>query len=257
VEGTDLERIAAGEQAREPAAPAVDVVHEDEFAHGDSGRVGLRRVDGAWTFSTPKLPYTADTRVVDEWLARLGGIRTATRADGPHARHLILEGRFRQAIDVSAPPDVHALLSPDPLRFRERSVLSFAGFDVRRLQRQAGKTIQQLTTEDGTVWRAPSGGNVDAANAARVSGVLSDLRAEEFVAAPPAGEAQTRLEIDVQAPGETHATRHVVQLWPLNDGGCVARLSPEGKATSGDATFKPERSACDALRLDLLKKADD
>jgi hypothetical protein len=219
----------------------------------DRGRVGLRRVDGAWAFSTPKLPYAADTRVVDEWLARLGAIRTATRADGAHARHLILDGRFRQAIDVSAPPDVYALLAPDPLRFRERTLLSFARFDVRRLQRQAGKTIEVLTSEDGTVWRTPSGRDVDAANAARVAGVLSELRAEEFVAAPPAnvGDAQTRLEIDVQPPGETHAARHVVQLWTFNDGGCVARVSPEG-----EATFKPERSACEALRLDLLKKAD-
>lgn len=218
----------------------------------DRGRVGLRRVDGAWAFTTPKLPYTADTRVVDDWLARLGGIRTATHAEGAHARHLILEGRFRQVIDVAAPPDVYALLAPDPLRFRERTVLSFARFDVRRLQRQAGKTLDQLTSDDGTVWRAPSGGDVDAANAARVAGVLSDLRAEEFVAAPPAGQAQTRLEIDVQPPGETHAARHVVQLWAVNDGGCVARLSGDAEA----ATFKPERSACEALRLDLLKKAD-
>ena len=217
----------------------------------DRGRVGLRRVDGAWTFSTPKVPYTADTRVVDEWLARLGAIRTATRADGPHARHLILEGRFRQAIDVSAPPDVYALLAlirsasaSGPCCHSRASTC--AAFSVRPARRS-----QQLTTEDGTVWRAPAGGDVDAANAARVSGVLSDLRAEEFVAAPPAGEPQTRLEIDVQPPGETHAARHVVLLWPLSDGGCVARLSG-----GGEATFKPERSTCDALRLDLLKKAD-
>jgi hypothetical protein len=215
------------------------------------GRVALRRVDGAWTFTTPKVAYAADTRVVDEWLARLGAVRTATRADGGDARHLILEGAFRQTIDVSAPPDVYALLAPDPLRFRERTVLSFARFDVRRLQRQLGRATEQLTTEDGTLWRAASGGDVDAANAARVAGVLSDLRAEEFIAGPPAGDGQIRLEIDVQAPGETHATRHVVQLWTLNDGGCVARLSGDGAAT-----FKPERAACDALRLDLLKKAD-
>jgi hypothetical protein len=215
----------------------------------DRGRVGLRRVDGAWTFTTPKVAYGADTRVVDEWLARLGAVRTATRADGPHPRHLILEGAFRQVVDVSAPPDLYALLDPDPLRFRERTVLSFARFDVHRLQRQAGKTIEPLTTDDGTVWRAPSGRDVDAANAARVAGVLSDLRADEFVAAPPAGEPQTRLEIEVQAPGEAHAARHIVELWTVNDGGCVARLD-------GDTTFKPERAACDALRLDLLKKAD-
>jgi len=51
--------------------------------------------------------------------------------------------------------------------------------------------------------------------------------------------------------GEAKPTRHAVQLWPQADGGCVARLEGEGSAT-----FKPERSACEALRLDLLKKID-
>jgi hypothetical protein len=243
-------RALAAAEVRDPrlVSMAPDTVTRIDL-FDDRGRVGLRRVNGAWTFTTPKVAYAADTRAVDEWLARLGAVRTATRADGPHPRHLILEGAFRQVVDVSAPPDVYALLAPDPLRFRERTLLSFARFDVRRLQRQAGKAVESLTTEDGTVWRAPSGGDVDAANAARVAGVLSDLRAEEFVAAPPAGEPQTRLEIDVQPPGEAHAARHVVSVWTSNDGGCVVRLD-------GDATFKPERAACDALRLDLLKKTD-
>ena len=131
-------------------------------------------------------------------------------------------------------------------------MLSFAGFDVRRLQRQAGKTIQQLTTEDGTVWRAPSGRDVDAANAARVAGALSDLRAEEFVAAPPAAVSRRRgWRSTFSRPAKRTPPATSSLLWPLNDGGCVARLSGDG-----DATFKPERSACDALRLDLLKKAD-
>jgi hypothetical protein len=243
-------RALAAAAARDPrlVSMAPDTVTRIDL-FDDRGRVGLRRVDGAWTFTTPKVAYAADTRAVDEWLARLGAVRTATRADGPHPRHLIVEGAFRQAVDVSAPPDVYALLAPDPLRFRERTLLSFARFDVRRLQRQAGKTIESLTTEDGTVWRAPAGADVDAANAARVAGVLSDLRAEEFVAAPPAGEPQTRLEIDVQPPGEAHAARHVVSVWTSNDDACVVRLD-------ADATFKPERAACDALRLDLLKKTD-
>ena len=72
---------AAARDTRLVAMPPDTVTRIDLF--DDHGRVGLRRVDGAWTFSTPKVPYAADTRVVDEWLARLGAIRTATRADGP------------------------------------------------------------------------------------------------------------------------------------------------------------------------------
>jgi hypothetical protein len=213
----------------------------------DRARISLRRVDGAWTFAAPKVTYPADTRAIDEWLARLGAVRTATRAEGPHARHLAVAGRFRQEITVASPPDVYTLLAPDPLRFRERTLLSFARFDARRLQRQTGKAAEILTSDDGTVWRTASGADVDAANAARVAGVLSDLRAEEFVPAPPAGEAPVRVEIDVQQPGDAHARRHAVHVWPQNDGGCVARLD-------GEATFRPERATCDALRLDLLKK---
>ena len=63
-------------------------------------------------------------------------------------------------------------------------------------------------------------------------------------------EAQTRLEIDVQAPGEKQPTRHALHVWTQKGGDCVGRLD-------ADATFRLERAACDALRLDLLKKTAD
>ena len=210
----------------------------------DHGRVGLQRVNGAWAFWTPTVDYPADSGAVDAWLARLGKINVPTRAAGPATRHLILEGRFRQTVDVSSPPDVFAQLAPDPLRFRERVLLSFARFDVRRLQRTAGKHVEQLTSDDGTTWRTASGAEVDPTNTARVTGALADLRAEQFVAAAPAGEPAVRLEIDVQAPGEAKPTRHMLQIWPT----CVARFD-------ADTTFTMERARCDALRLDLLKKS--
>ena len=210
----------------------------------DHGRVGLQRVNGAWAFWTPQVAYTADSGAVDAWLARLGKINVPTRAAGPATRHLILEGRFRQTVDVSSPPDVFAQLAPDPLRFRERVLLSFARFDVRRLQRTSGKDVQQLTSDDGTTWRTASGAEVDPTNTARVTGALADLRAEQFVAAAPAGEPVLRLEVDVQAPGEAKPTRHTLQIWPT----CVARFD-------ADTTFTMERARCDALRLDLLKKS--
>jgi hypothetical protein len=214
----------------------------------EHGRVDLRRVGGAWTFATPELAYAADTPGVDEWLARLGTVKAATKAGGPgvKTRHLIVEGRFRQQVDVSSPPDVYALLAPDPSRFRERTLLSFARFDVKRLQRIAGKSTQAVTTADGNDWRAPSGAAVDTAGVAQVVGALSDLRAATFLAARPAGAPTLRWEADVQPPGERRPVRHVIEVWVRPDD-CIARLR--------DATFTPERAACDALRLELLKTA--
>ena len=143
---------AAARDDRLVSQPPETVTRIDLY--DDHGRVGLRRAGGAWTFSTPKVPYAADTRAVDEWLARLGAVKAATRAGGANTRHLIVEGRFREQADVSSPAEVHALLAPDPLRFRERAVLSFARFDLKRLQRGAGKAAQAVTTDDGSSWRA-------------------------------------------------------------------------------------------------------
>ena len=229
-------------------ALAPDTVSSVDLAD-DHARLSLRRVGGAWTFSTPKVAYAADTKVVDDWLARLGTVRTTTRSGGPSTRHLIAVGRFRQQVDVSAPPDVYALLAPDPLRFRERAVLSFARFDVRRLQRTAGKATQQVTTTDGGgSWQAPAGEAADAANVSQVVGALSDLRADEFVASPPPGEPAVRLQIDVQPPGERQLVPHVLKILDAKEG-CAAVLDT-------DAIFTLERAACDALRLPLLKKPD-
>ena len=227
-------------------ALAADTVTRIDL-HDDHARVALRRVDGAWTFTTPKVAYAADTRAVDDWLTRLGGVKTATRATGPNARHLILEGRFRQEIDVASPPEVAALLAPDPLRFRERAVLSFARFDVRRLERRAGADTQQVISDDGSTWQTPPGATPDTADVARVVGTLGDLHAEEFLPAPPASTPPLRVQVDVQPPGESRPARHALQLWPRKDGACVAHLD-------ADATFTLERATCDELRLDLLSK---
>jgi hypothetical protein len=219
--------------------------------HDDHGRVVLQRVGGAWTFVVPKVPYAADTRVVDDWLARLATVNGATRSDGANVRHLIVEGRFRQQVDVSSPAEAYALLAPDPLRFRERAVLSFARFDLRRLQRTVAARAQSVTADDGGNWRAPSGAPVDAANVALVAGALSDLRAEEFVAAPPRGEPTARVEVDIKPPGAPAPLHHVLDVWAEKTHGddCVARLD-------ADATFKPDGATCAALRLDLLAHDD-
>jgi hypothetical protein len=232
--------VAEARDLRLVAMPA-DTVTSVVLSDG-SGRLSMRRVNGAWTFGEPKVRYEADTRVVDEWLTRLASTTTPTRAAGPRTRRLVVEGRFRQDVAVSSPPDLYELLAPDPLRFRDRALLSFARFDVRRLERMAAKQEQVVTSDDGGTWRAASGAQADAASVGRVVGVLSDLRADEFLAEAPRGEPATRLEIDVQQPGDARPSRHVVQLYP----GCVARLDAE-------ATFRIERAACDALGLSLLQ----
>jgi len=213
----------------------------------DHARLALRRVHGEWSFESPKVPYAADTRAVDDWLTRLHAVKAATKSDGPHARHLVIEGHFPERADVSAPPDVHALLAPDPLRFRDRAVLSFAHFDVRRLVRTGGNTTEQVTTSDGGTWHTTTGAPADAAKIARVVTALSELRAQEFIAAPPASAPAVRLEIDVQPPGDPRPTRHAVQIWARNDN-CVARFDRDA------AAFTLEPTTCTALRFELLAK---
>jgi hypothetical protein len=191
--------------------------------------------------------YAADTAVVDAWLARLRGVKAATRANGPHIRHLTIEGRFEEQVDVSAPPEVFALLAPDPLRFRERSMLSFARFDVRRLQRTVGKSTQQVTTDDGATWRTPSGEPVNAPAIAQIVFALSDLHAGAFVEAPSGAPAVT-LAIDVQPPGEARPIRHNLELWSRN-GGPIGRLDADATFTIAPATF-------DVLGAELLQKSN-
>jgi hypothetical protein len=213
--------------------------------------LGLRRLVGAWAFTTPKVSYTPDAQVVDEWLAQVASARVVPRSGGGKGRHLSVEGRFRQEVDVpaSSPPAILALLAADPLRFRERRVLSFARFDVRRLQRTEGKTTQQVTTDDGGgSWKASAGQSADAANASRVVDALADLRAKAFVETPPRGEPAVRLQVDVQPPGEPQPVPHALRIFSAKDG-CVATLNEK-------TTFTLERAACDALLLPLLKSAD-
>jgi Domain of unknown function (DUF4340) len=208
--------------------------------------LALKRLHGEWTFTSPKVSYAADTAVVDAWLARLRSVKAATKAGGPHARHLTIEGPYEEQVDVSAPPDVFALLAPDPLRFRDRSLLSFARFDVRRLQRTVGKSTQLVTTDDGSTWRAPSGDPVNAPAVAQIVFALSDLRASAFVDAP-SGAAAVTLEIDVQPPGEARPVRHELEAWSRN-GDAIARLDRDATFTIAPATF-------DMLRAELLQKS--
>jgi len=219
------------------SAPAA--VKRIELTEG-AQRLELARVGGSWRFVAPKLPYDADADSVDSWLATLASIETSTRSNGGRVRKLVLDGAQREAVSVSAPADVFALLAPDPLRFRDRRVLSFASFDARRLRRSAGGAVDEVVTDDGQSWRSPVGGAVDAAAVARVVVALADLRVQSFQTAAPMGPPAVTVEIDVRAPGDATATRHVLELHPGRDR-CAARLDR-------DVSFTLDRALCDDLR---------
>jgi hypothetical protein len=214
----------------------------------DRARVVLKRVRGEWTFAAPKVAYGADTRVVDDWLARLATVK-GTKSGGPRARHLVVDGRYRESADVAAPPDAYALLAPEPLRFRDRALLSFARFDVRRVSRAAGSDDFTATTEDGGASWSSAGRVADLAQLARALAALSELRAEDFVAAPSRGNPAVRWAIEVQAPGETRPARHLIELYPRADG-CLAQIDRDSAAARLAA------GTCSVLLADPRKPAN-
>ena len=184
----------------------------------------------------PSSPYAADTRVVDEWLARLGTVKAATRAGGRRQR---------------APPDRRGALSPAGRRFgaarrlraaRARSVaVPRARRAVVRALRRAAPAAQRrqdarrrLTTDDGNVWRAPSGATVDAANVgAGGRRAVGSARRATFVAAPPAGEPTLRWRSTSSRPASARPTRHVVAGLGASADGCVARLDARRDVQAG------------------------
>jgi len=94
---------------------------------------------------------------------------------------------------------------------------------------------------------APAGAAADGTNVARVIGALGNLRAEAFVAKPPAGAPEVTLEVAVQPPGEAAPTRHVLEVHKKKEApGCTGRLDH-------DVAFSLGEAACDELRLGLLK----
>ena len=94
-----------------------------------------------------------------------------------------------ESVEVSAPPEAYALLDPDPSRFRDRAVLSFAHFDVRRLRRTIpGDPPSRPRTTDGDLWQPQ---NIDRANATRIATALGDLRAIAFTTKAPRRESSS------------------------------------------------------------------
>lgn len=210
-----------------------------------------RTSGGGWRLDAPRVVYAIDPRAVDDWLASLSRVevRPAPAAAKPRLRRLVVEGRYREESAVAPGDAGFTLLDPDPLRFRDRAVLDFAHFDARRLERSAGGHTLALTSRDGEEWRpvAPARGPVDRTDVARVVGALGNLRAETFLAAAPRGAPELTLEVDVQAPGDSAAARHRLDLYKMKEApGCAGRLDRE-------LAFTLAAAACNELRLPLVK----
>ena len=226
---------------------------------GDHRRLVLARLPGgAWRFEDPKVAYAADPRLIGGWLATLGSVEIgrSPAAVNPklvnqrHVRHLTIDARTRETVAVSPGDPGYALVDPDPLRFRDRSVLDFAHFDARELERSAGGQTVQLTSPDGDSWRvvAPAGATADRTSAARVVGALGNLRVETYLPAQqvPPGTPEVSLAVAVQPPGEAAPIPHTLELYKRKEApGCTGRLDR-------DVVFTLAPAACDELRLGLL-----
>jgi len=210
-----------------------------------------RTSGGGWRLDAPRVVYAIDPRLVDAWLASLGRVelRQQRAAANPRLRRFIAEGRYREESTVAPGDPRYPLLDPDPLRFRDRAVLDFAHFDARRLERSAGGHTQAITSRDGDAWRPvpPARGPVDRTDVARVVGALGNLRAETFLPTAPRGAPELTWQIDVQAPGDSAAARHRLDLYKMKEApGCAGRLDR-------DLAFTLAAAACNELRLPLAK----
>src|SRR5262249_18366706 len=102
--------------------------------------------------------------------------------------------------------------------------------------------------DGGTSWTS-RGRVADPAQLAKAVAALSDLRAEEFVPAPPDHAPTVRWAIEVQAPGEARPKAHLVEIIPRADA-CLARVDRDAAA----ARLPP--ATCPALLEDPRKRPD-
>ncbi|HLK89822.1 MAG TPA: DUF4340 domain-containing protein [Polyangia bacterium] len=257
VAGSELDAaFRALDAAREPdrrlvSSPPAEV-ERVELREGPARLSLVRSSPTSWRLEAPHADTLVDPRAIDDWLAALGRIDTGPRsgARGPHVRHLVVTGRAgTDEADVGPGEPGYALVALDPLRFRDRAVLDFAHFDARTLRRTAGGRTVQLASVDGESWRAvaPSGADVDQQNVARVVGALGNLRAEAFLAKPPAGSSAATLEVAVQPPGEASPSAHTIEVYKTKEApGCAGRLDRE-------TSFTLAAAACAELLLPLTK----
>jgi uncharacterized protein DUF4340 len=202
---------------------------------------------GSWAFAFPKVPYSADRGVVEDWLRAAGRAHVPASPAGAPARRLTVDARYQEVAEVSARQEAYVLVDPDPLRFRERAVLDFAHFDARMVRRLSAGTTVEIVSADGDSWRAttPPGAAVDEGAAARVVGGLANLRADRFWERPPPGPPELSFELVLAAPGGGAAIRHALEIFAAPSRGCSGRLDRTA------ALFSLPLAACEALRAPL------
>ncbi len=238
---------------RDPHLLLVDPagVYDIALADGER-RLRMRRDDdGGWHFVEPAESYGADAKVVGDWLAKLATTTTTvapkkaagtppTGAASVEARKLVVVGATRAEIEIGPPrggqtsivrtgesapgrvgAEAFAALDPDLLRFRARAVLALPQFDVRALKIRGPRERVVLQREAGADWvRAGEGATPNASAVDRLLGILSDLRAAEFVTpAPPSFKAETIIDAEVRA-GDAPPQHHRLELAAK----CRARL---------------------------------
>jgi Domain of unknown function (DUF4340) len=186
--------------------------------------LNLRRdASVGWRVVEPKVDYAADARRIEDWLAGLARVALAAptelpdRAEtfagaedlraSPGARTLVLEGARRAEIVVSAPvrgkvrtaragergvasapASLFADLDPDPSRFRSRTVLELARFDVTAIEIRAAQGHRRIARGAGGRWTdAPplvagdhAESEVDPASVDSLLGALAKLEAGRF-----------------------------------------------------------------------------
>jgi hypothetical protein len=260
-------------------------------------KLALARKDGKWKMIDPA--QSADGDVVTKWLADLAAFRATENVAFDAARQglvrparVTLEAsgrtlalafgktesgatfvrRGEEPSTMKVHAEVAALLDPSPLAFRKRRVLDFSRYDVKRLIARSGGVEEDARKLDAGGWRLDRPAKLPGDDAVidELSGALSELRAERFLAAedarglsqpsrvlvatvePPAGGHDHEEEDDEDGgDGDQPAGKQeiTVQLGAtLPDGTCHVRVEGKGPA------FVVAEKACKSLRSALVTR---
>jgi hypothetical protein len=190
------------------------------------------------------------------------GIETV-RIGGPTGK-LRYARRGEEPVALELPGEIAAQIPTGPLIFRNRQVLSFVRFDARRL-----RIGDEEAVREGERWNVvkPVAVEADAEHVDRLLTTLSELRAERFVLAFPAG-SERRIEVELAPDTSAKAAKgkrdggaaqeHYTLLLggDAPGGGCFARAGSDATAfVLGKATCEDLRAGLASRRLFDLDEA--
>ncbi len=267
-----------------------DVIQVSLTADGSRRLILRRHQDGTWrTQVPPAADEPADARVVGEWLADLATFRLADQQNWrrrhgdvqtpvPEAVLALVDSAGRaetvrfsrpgpgggkapvrvdrqgESAPAAASSDVLALLAPDPLRFRPRSVLSFARYDARRVTVESAGVVEVASKGAGEVWRIarPDAPEADAEIIDALVAAFADLVAERFLPDDPSARVARRtITVEVQSPRSGVVTHRLEIFDPSKNGGegCLARL-----ATARGPVFLLSAATCRTFATPLVPR---